>query len=274
MRRNFGLEGIPGAHKLVIEVSVTQLPGYTWPWFDGVDRIIVASPTLYPARVELSDTELLLQALASPLLQRVLAQARQRPAVRATWQPLVSALRLWQLWDLALPLSVWRAEIVQWVYQDLPRSRSDQTVELPIRYHELCAAHRLWMRSPTQMYLPLLCTGLDRTRWHLYWQHSADPPTRLAQLTAPLRLDVAQPPDISLLGQPDQMIALVTLIDYAAATYGRDRLPALVSALDQYDQWETLLPAVYGVSSAEFEAGWQAHLTAQLERSSEIPLDF
>lgn len=268
MRRNFGLASTPAAPKLGIEVSVAQLPWHTWPWFAASDRIRVASPTLYPARVELSDTELLLQSLASPLLQRVLAQARQRQAIPATWQPLVSALRLWQLWDLDLPLSVWRAEIVQWVYQELPRSRSDQTVGLPARYQELCASHLHWMRSPMQIYLPLFCTELDRMRW----QHVADPPTRLAQLTVPLRLDVAQPSDFSLSSQPGQMIALVTLIDHAVATYGRDRLPALVSSLDQYDHWETLLPAVYGVSPAEFEAGWQAHLTAQLERSRETPL--
>jgi hypothetical protein len=27
-----------------------------------------------------------------------------------------------------------------------------------------------------------------------------------------------------------------------------------------YDSWDTLLPAVYGVSTAEFEAGWRTYL--------------
>lgn len=44
------------------------------------------------------------------------------------------------------------------------------------------------------------------------------------------------------------------------ATYGRERLPTLVASLGHYDSWETLIPAVYGVSPAEFEAGWQAYL--------------
>jgi hypothetical protein len=37
---------------------------------------------------------------------------------------------------------------------------------------------------------------------------------------------------------------------------GRERLPVLVAGLGQYDSWATLIPAVYGVSPAEFEARW------------------
>lgn len=53
------------------------------------------------------------------------------------------------------------------------------------------------------------------------------------------------------------------LIEYAVTTYGRERLPALVAGLGRYEGWKTLIPTVYGVSSAEFEAGWQAYLAAQ-----------
>ncbi len=52
------------------------------------------------------------------------------------------------------------------------------------------------------------------------------------------------------------------LIEYAVITYGRERRPELVAGLGQHDSWGTLIPAVYGVSAAEFEAGWQAYLTA------------
>jgi hypothetical protein len=58
-------------------------------------------------------------------------------------------------------------------------------------------------------------------------------------------------------------VALATLIEYAVATYGRERLPVLVAGLGQYENWDSLLSAVYGVSPAEFEAGWQAHLAAR-----------
>jgi hypothetical protein len=62
---------------------------------------------------------------------------------------------------------------------------------------------------------------------------------------------------------PAQTVALAMLVEYAAATYGRERLPALVTGLGQYESWETLIPAVFDVSTAEFEAGWQAYLAAK-----------
>lgn len=52
----------------------------------------------------------------------------------------------------------------------------------------------------------------------------------------------------------------MTLLEYAVDANGRERLPRLVTDLGQYESWETLIPAVYDVSSAEFEAGWQAYL--------------
>ena len=64
------------------------------------------------------------------------------------------------------------------------------------------------------------------------------------------------------LNYPGYAVALATLIEYAVATYGRERLPMLLAGMGHYDSWETLLPAVYGVSAAEFEAGWRAYLQA------------
>ncbi|HMN29643.1 MAG TPA: hypothetical protein PKE45_15950, partial [Caldilineaceae bacterium] len=61
--------------------------------------------------------------------------------------------------------------------------------------------------------------------------------------------------------QPGKTVALATLIEYAVTTYGRERLPALVAGLGQYDSWETLVPAVFGVSVAQFERGWQLYLS-------------
>jgi hypothetical protein len=57
-----------------------------------------------------------------------------------------------------------------------------------------------------------------------------------------------------------EAVVLATLIDYAVTAYGRERLPALVGGLGQYESWDALIPAVFGVSSAEFETGWQAYL--------------
>ncbi len=56
---------------------------------------------------------------------------------------------------------------------------------------------------------------------------------------------------------------LEMLIDYAVLIYGRDRLPVLLAALPHHHRWETLIPAVFHVSAAEFERGWQAALRAR-----------
>lgn len=55
---------------------------------------------------------------------------------------------------------------------------------------------------------------------------------------------------------------MATLIEYAVAAYGRERLPVLLAGLGQYESWETLLPAIYGVTPGAFETGWQAYLAA------------
>jgi hypothetical protein len=66
---------------------------------------------------------------------------------------------------------------------------------------------------------------------------------------------------------------MATLIEYAVATYGRERLPVLVASLRQHHTWETLVPTVFDVSATEFEAGWQVHLAARYGRSSIEPRD-
>jgi hypothetical protein len=48
------------------------------------------------------------------------------------------------------------------------------------------------------------------------------------------------------------------LIGFIAATYGIDVLPKLLQGFAQYDDWETLAPAVLGVSAEELEAAWHA----------------
>ena len=60
-------------------------------------------------------------------------------------------------------------------------------------------------------------------------------------------------------GYPTEEAAAV-FVDYAVATYSRGHLPALLDGMRRYSTWESDIPAVYGVSTAEFEASWQAYL--------------
>ena len=55
-------------------------------------------------------------------------------------------------------------------------------------------------------------------------------------------------------------LALESIADYVVQRYGRHRLPEFIRALSQYQSWAALITDLYGVSVAEFEAGWNAHM--------------
>jgi hypothetical protein len=57
-----------------------------------------------------------------------------------------------------------------------------------------------------------------------------------------------------------EAVRVATLVEYAVAAYGYEQLPVLLADLAQHDTWDTLLPAVYDISSTEFEEGWQEYL--------------
>ena len=184
---------------------------------------------------------------------------------------MLNGLRLWQMWDMDLPLAAWRKDVVQWLYVDLLSVAGvRQPPMLPDQYETLCAAHKLWLPSPAQINIPLLCADLDlEYQYFSSWVY-VDPPTRLHDI----KLHTPQSSPYEEMRHAGQTVALATLIEYAVVTYGRERLPALVAGLGQYDTWDMLLPAIYGVSRDEFEAGWQAYLAAHygvaVDRNSAI----
>lgn len=51
-----------------------------------------------------------------------------------------------------------------------------------------------------------------------------------------------------------------SVVAYALARYGVERLPALVQGFVRYETWEELTSATFGVSATEFEAGWHTYL--------------
>jgi hypothetical protein len=177
----------------------------------------------------------------------------------------LEGLRLWEVWDMALPLAVWRDDVVQWVYLDWPTRTPGQALVLPKRYTELCAAHKRWMSSPVSIGIPLLCADLVGEEETYPLAYPLNPPTHLAQFAIPVNSGAYQESSSKShqSTRPGQTVAVATLIDYAVITYGRGRLPVLMKGLSESQTWATLIPAVYGVSSAEFEAGWQTYLLAR-----------
>jgi hypothetical protein len=65
-----------------------------------------------------------------------------------------------------------------------------------------------------------------------------------------------------------ETVALETLIEYAVATYGNERLPMLLDTLTTHDNWIDLIPAVFSVSAAKFERDWQAYVVEQYAAAS------
>jgi hypothetical protein len=60
-------------------------------------------------------------------------------------------------------------------------------------------------------------------------------------------------------------VVRTSLLDYVAATYGREQLGVLWAILHKHNDWETLIPAVFGVSVEEFEAGLHAYLENRID---------
>jgi hypothetical protein len=273
LRHDFGATLTSNANKPIIEVSVTQAPGDA-SWFIAPERIVVASPARYQAPVELADADLLAQSLALPLLDVVLAQASRRHAPDTRWEPLLGALQLWEMWHMDLPLAVWRDDLVRWLYDDLASTIPGKSLRLPEHYEELCAAHRRWLLYPVQIGIPLTCIETKTEMEYLALLHPLGARSRLDQFILPVSAD----PYVEAASKgyqttyAGQTIALATLIDYAVVTYGRERLPTLVASLGQYQRWDTLLPAAFGISAAEFEAGWQAYLMEQYNVDAAPPI--
>jgi hypothetical protein len=52
----------------------------------------------------------------------------------------------------------------------------------------------------------------------------------------------------------------ISFADYLLATYGHQRLPALLAGFGRYDSWAELSPAVFGIEEPALEAGWHTYL--------------
>jgi hypothetical protein len=268
----------PTGDKPIVVVTPEQTPGVVaWITFhdtaDDAPRLALrlASPGAYLAPVEIRDEDLLAQALALALLDELSTQAGTHYALGARWTPLGHALGLAALWRSDLPLAVWRVPVVRWLTSAPPSGEPAVALRPPEFGPALDAQHRLWMGTPEAIGIPVSCGHIAG--------HMADPtpcadvhvsvaPVKLAQLVGPLASQGATGYLNSLGGgwassNSGVIVALATVLDYAAAAYGEARLPELLAAAPQHCEWETLVPAVFGISAAEFETGWHVYLAEQ-----------
>jgi hypothetical protein len=236
---------------------------------------VVASPAAYLAPAAISDAELLAESLVLALLQDLATQTIIQYELSTHWLPLVNGIRLWLLWEQDLPLSNWREPVVRWVLGDGQAADIEEINGAPAFAGELCAQHYLWMASPLEVRIPISCWRQTRQQGEVvawrYWEPRYAPPPLPLLADAPLtQLDsVGQPLRYE---HPASAVTLATVAAYAANTNGADRLPALLATFKEHESWETLMPAVFGVSLAGFEAGWRAYMSEQYGlRPEELP---
>lgn len=258
---NLGL--IANAQKLVIEVSVEQVTGdtFTQHWDD--EPLVVPSPAVYLAPAGLSDRELLEQSIALPLIDYMGTRAIEDHAIPVRWQPLLLGLRLWQLWDLDMPLAHWRHAVVSSLYMDAATGPMASQYVLPNHDKELCAAHSLWVLSPIMIGVPFECHISDEGRWVAKKKTARGPLIHIDQLRPPLKGYDQYYYNENYFFDPTEVVAIATLIEYIVATYGHEELPVLLASLTQYEDWERLIPALFDLSASDFEANWHSYLTQQ-----------
>lgn len=219
-------------------------------WQRGGGRVSLPSPAHLGGNGAWTEADLLRQGWTVALVERVIWQAGDRHRIPAGWLPLLKGAQLWLLWDGG-PLAEGKEEIVAWLHtqerRHLPEARAQ----------ELCRLYALWGRSPLDFSIPIGCTPAQRA---IFFAPAT--PDRLSALGLPE--DENDPEAYSRLwtGQTSN-VALALLIQYAAEAHGRDTIPALLAALKGHTSWRTLIPAVFGLPAAEFEAGWQAWLVAK-----------
>jgi hypothetical protein len=252
--------------KLAIEVTVERVTGAVfilrWPR----EPLVVPSPALYLAPVELSDAAILAQAIALPLIEYMGERAIEVHTIPFEWRPLLDGLHLWQLWDLEMPLAHWRHDIVRWLYIDVPATdHGRQSVPMPDTYKELCAMHSLWMLAPTLVRLPFECTAWEPATWSQRRWVANLPETRLDQLSMPRIGSYEFYDEKNFFYRSSEAVKLAVLVEYAVAAYGYEQLPVLLAGLAQHDTWDTLLSAVYGVSPSEFEEDWRAYMAKEYD---------
>ncbi len=224
-------------------------------WDDGNGRVLLPSPRDQPLFFSRSQADMLHQSWLAALADRAALDVAKEYAVPYGWFPLLSGLRLWLLWDGDGPLSVGKRRIVGWLGDPVGKGLSLDEVA------DICRVFAAWRLSPLAFEIPV---GCDQSG---YFLPSAVPfPITLEEI-APIfppkdSLDDQYTPSIPMAGKA-VAVSVALLYDYTTERYGRDSLARLLGALSSYDNWGTLIPAVYGVSAEVFEAGWRAWLAEE-----------
>lgn len=255
LHRAFVLAPITAPSPITLELAADAPPGgYTVSLAQRT--IVVATPALLSVPTDVTDAAALYQSVIYPLASLLLAEAAEQHPARwredflEQWQPLMYALRLWALAEAEGPLADAHEEVARWLYHNAQADSAAAQRALPANHESLCRLYQGWGLSPLALSIPLPCQGVSGRPSSP--RRKASLPTRLDSLFYGVSDGAAEADGV--------VVALETVIEYAAATYGRAQLPLLVSEVGQHERLDTLIPAVFAVSAVEFESGWQAFL--------------
>jgi hypothetical protein len=220
-----------------------------------------------------SEEELLVQGAALALFNRLSAQSGALYQLPMGWTFLRSGLRLWLLWDQELPLVRWREPLVRWVFWADEGVVVSKGMNVPAYAHDFCAHHRLWLNTEVEIDMPVIC--LQHVTGGEAYSAFRDLPPPLMLPTFVGKQDITT---ITAYPGPslpyDSVVVFATLFEYistyegelkgagtkGADSSGAERVRAFIDAIPHYQNWETLIPAIFGVSRRDFEAGWNAFL--------------
>lgn len=252
LRRDYGLTAAP--HPVTVDLTAAEQPyrdGCFWH-----ERLCVASPALTPLPSFVAESEALSLWTLRALAAHARGEALQDPPLRPGWQFTSSGLTALQVRRHSERLAAWHGDLARWLYGIEGRTPPPDADQLAQELVELCRTHQVTA-------YPSFFAGITHT--HLCTRPPIWDLKRLLRIPAPQRLDALHMPDVDLTGAAPswlQELAFGTLLDYVTATYGREGIAGLIEGFRQYDTWHALVPAVFGVSAAEFEQGWQAYLRA------------
>ncbi len=252
-------------HKVAIVVDPEHAPGIILPESEPQSRLTVTSPTAALVPSDMAAGDVLLQALVIALFKQLGSETAADDYVSINSLRLRSGLRLWFIWEQQLPLKVWQEPLLQWILEGATNTQMRNAHNVPDFAHDLCAHHSVWMISPLEVDVPILCwQGSDGEAKLSAWPY----PHMIADLLLGSLLyggianmdTISQSADMLLPGPGPYEILTATVFEYVSATYGRGMILPFLAAIPKHHRAETLIPAVFGVPLASFTEGWHEFL--------------
>lgn len=247
IRQSLGLN--PVSERITFEVVLRWSPEErTWsPSQRNTFRI--PSPLLLAKPLDMSDADLLYQMMADALLRRVIMEATASYPVQRPWEGMVGGLTLWQLWKIDGPLTQKSDELLPWMYGPAKMGSDNPPPESYLRSCE----YFLSIQRPGIALLSYCVGGL------LFDHQPA-----LALQLARLRLQSLDAPEshressIYTHSLMWEAASYASFFEFVEHQYGAAQIPKLLRALNEHTSWESLIPAVFDQTVAEFDAQWHA----------------